>query len=77
MSARPGTGFLDVARVERRSVVRRAFATSPLRLLTPKNHGSAAWVYASSYGGGLLGGDQADVAHELFGVREAFKVADL
>jgi urease accessory protein len=55
--ARPGTGFLDVARVERRSVVRRAFATSPLRLLTPKNHGSAAWVYASSYGGGLLGGD--------------------
>ena len=57
MSARPGTGFLDVARVERRSVVRRAFATSPLRLLTPKNHGNAAWVYASSYGGGLLGGD--------------------
>ena len=57
MSARPGTGFLDVARVERRSVVRRAFATSPLRLLTPRNHGSAAWVYASSYGGGLVGGD--------------------
>ena len=57
MSARPGTGFLDVARVERRSVVRRAFATSPLRLLTPKNHGTAAWVYTSSYGGGLVGGD--------------------
>lgn len=57
MSARPGTGFLDVARVERRSVVQRAFATSPLRLLTPKNHGTAAWVYASSYGGGLVGGD--------------------
>jgi urease accessory protein len=57
VTARPGTGFLDVARVERRSVVRRAFATSPLRLLTPKNHGSAAWVYAGSYGGGLLGGD--------------------
>jgi urease accessory protein len=57
MSARPGTGFLDVARVDRRSVVQRAFATSPLRLLTPKNHGAAAWVYASSYGGGLVGGD--------------------
>ena len=57
MSTRPGTGFLDVARVERRSVVCRAFATSPLRLLTPKNHGSAAWVYASWYGGGLVGGD--------------------
>jgi urease accessory protein len=53
----PGTGFLEVARVERRSVVRRASATSPLRLLTPGNHGSAAWVYVGSYGGGLLGGD--------------------
>jgi urease accessory protein len=53
----PGTGLLDVVRVDRRSVVRRAYATSPLRLLTPKNHGSAAWVYASSYGGGLVGGD--------------------
>jgi urease accessory protein len=57
VNARPGTGYLDVARVERRSVVQRAFATSPLRLLTPRNHGAAAWVYASSYGGGLVGGD--------------------
>lgn len=32
-------------------------ATSPLRLLHPKNSGSAAWVYAATYGGGLLGGD--------------------
>jgi urease accessory protein len=57
VSARPGTGFLDIARVGPRSVVLRAYATSPLRLLTPRNHGAAAWVYASSYGGGLLGGD--------------------
>lgn len=57
MSPSPGTGILDVARVDRRSVVRRAYATSPLRLLTPRNHGDAAWVYASSYGGGLVGGD--------------------
>lgn len=41
-----------------RSVVTRAYATSPLRLLTPKNHGSAAWVYTSSYGGGLVDGDR-------------------
>lgn len=57
VSASPGTGILDVARVDRRSVVRRAYATSPLRLLTPRNHGEAAWIYASSYGGGLVGGD--------------------
>ena len=57
MSVAPGMGILDIARVDRRSVVRRAFATSPLRWLTPRNHGPAAWVYASSYGGGLVGGD--------------------
>lgn len=56
-NAAPGMGILDIARVDRRSVVRRAYATSPLRWLMPRNHGPAAWVYASSYGGGLVGGD--------------------
>jgi urease accessory protein len=28
-----------------------------LRLLHPKNSGSAAWVYAATFGGGLVGGD--------------------
>lgn len=35
----------------------RAFAASPLRLLHPNNSGCAAWVYAATFGGGLLGGD--------------------
>ena len=48
---------LQVVRVGTRSVVSRAFAESPLKLLTPKNHGSAAWVYTSTYGGGLVDGD--------------------
>ena len=52
-----GTGVVDVARGPRRSVVTRAFAASPLRLLTPRNHGDAAWVYASTFGGGLVDGD--------------------
>jgi urease accessory protein len=54
----PGQASLRViARQDGRSVVSRAFATSPLRLLTPTNHGRAAWVYTSSYGGGLVDGD--------------------
>jgi urease accessory protein len=53
----PGLGELDVIRGPRRSVVSRALATSPLRLLTPANHGHAAWVYTSTYGGGLVDGD--------------------
>jgi urease accessory protein len=59
VQARPGRGEIAIARVARgRSVVTRAYATSPVRLLTPTNHGHAAWVYASSYGGGLVDGDQ-------------------
>lgn len=40
-----------------RSAVTRAYATSPLRLLTPSNAGHAAWIYTSSFGGGLVDGD--------------------
>lgn len=40
-----------------RSTVTRAYATSPLRLLTPSNAGHAAWIYTSSLGGGLVDGD--------------------
>lgn len=52
-----GTGALVVARRHSGSVVTRAFARSPLRLLTPRNHGEAAWIYTATYGGGLVGGD--------------------
>jgi len=53
----PGTGFLRIARHGRRSVVSRAFASSPLKLLTPRNHGCGAWIYTSTYGGGLVDRD--------------------
>ena len=52
-----GRGRFTVERARGRSVVSRAFATSPLRLLTPRNHGHAAWIYTSSHGGGLVDGD--------------------
>lgn len=56
-----GQGRLEIVRQASRSVVTRAFATSPLRLLTPANHGRAAWIYTSSYGGGLVDGDRIDI----------------
>lgn len=55
-AAAPAT--LGVEKVAGKSVVVSAFATSPLRLLTPKNHGHAAWVYTTTLGGGLVGGDE-------------------
>ena len=40
-----------------RTIVRAARAESPLALLTPRNHGHAAWVMVASFGGGLVDGD--------------------
>jgi urease accessory protein len=51
------SAVVQIGRHGRQSVVSRAFASSPLRLLTPSNHGHAAWVFTSTYGGGLVGGD--------------------
>jgi urease accessory protein len=48
---------LVVAQVRGRSVVERALARSPLHLLTPNNHGHAAWAFVASFGGGLVRGD--------------------
>src|SRR5262245_17328084 len=53
----PGSGTLQFANVRGRTVLTHAMAASPLRLLHPRNSGSAAWVYGATYGGGLLGGD--------------------
>lgn len=64
-AAAPGLGRLEVVRSGGRSVVTRAFATSPLRLLTPANHGHAAWTYTSSYGGGFVDGDAVDLAIDV------------
>jgi urease accessory protein len=56
-----GAARIGVTRTRDRSVVRRAYARSPLRLLTPANHGRAAWIYSSSFGGGLVDGDHLAV----------------
>ncbi len=60
-SRREGSARLSFERVGARTVIRTALAHSPLRLLTPRNHGHAAWVYTSSLGGGLVDGDHLRV----------------
>jgi urease accessory protein len=57
----PGRGAVAVERSGSRTVVSRALATSPLRLLMPNNHGHGAWVYLSTFGGGLVDGDHIDL----------------
>lgn len=60
-----GHGALSVQRRGARSVVSRAVAASPLRLLTPSNHGHAAWIYTSTFGGGLVDGDDVRLDIEV------------
>ena len=62
---RAGDARLAFERVGNRTVVRTALAHSPLRLLMPRNHGHAAWVYTSSLGGGLVDGDHLSVTLEV------------
>ncbi len=60
----PGQAALRVVRGPGgRSVVARRAARSPVQLLTPRNHGGAAWAFVSSLGGGLVDGD--DIALEV------------
>jgi urease accessory protein len=61
----PGSGFLQFSRSGKATVLRRRFAMNPLKLLNPRNHGCGAWVYSSTYGGGLVGGDAIDIRAQV------------
>jgi urease accessory protein len=60
-----GRGALAVARVGGVSVIERASARSPLVLVPTRRCGDAAWVFASSLGGGLVDGDQLALAVDV------------
>jgi urease accessory protein len=53
-----GHAILEVGVVYRESTVTSACSTSPMKLLTPRARGSSVWAYTSSFGGGLVAGDQ-------------------
>jgi urease accessory protein len=62
---RNGTAALHVARVRERSTVISAWARSPLSLLTPRARGESVWAYTSSYGGGMVQGDETRLELKL------------
>ena len=53
-----GRASLEVEIVSGESAVTSSYATSPLKLLTPRSRGRSVWAYTSSFGGGLVAGDQ-------------------
>jgi urease accessory protein len=60
-----GHGTLAVELVAGRSAVVERHAASPLRLLCPRNAGRAAWTYTSTFGGGLVDGDEVRLRVEV------------
>jgi urease accessory protein len=61
----PGHARLQAELVAGRSAFVERRARSPLRLLCPANAGSAAWAYMSSFGGGLVDGDDVRLGVEV------------
>lgn len=55
---RRGWGSLTVAKVAGQSAVVSAVASQPLKLLIPRPRGPSVWAYLSSFGGGLVAGDE-------------------
>ncbi len=64
-SGTSAAGHLEVRCVSGRSVTTRSQATAPLKLLTPRRRGGAAWIYLSTFGGGLVAGDRVQLYADI------------
>jgi urease accessory protein len=53
-----GHAHLTVEMVSGQSTVTSAWSSNPIKILVPKWRGISAWAYTSSFGGGMVGGDQ-------------------
>jgi urease accessory protein len=61
----PGTAHLTFTRSGSATVVTRAFATSPAKLITTRRRAATCWVYSANFGGGIVGGDEIHVTAEV------------
>jgi urease accessory protein len=60
-----GSAHLTFTRSGSETVLTRAFATSPAKLIVTKGRGKTCWVYAATLGGGLVGGDEIRVRADV------------
>jgi urease accessory protein len=60
-----GSAYLTFTRSGSDTVLTRAFATSPAKLIASKGRGSTCWVYAATFGGGLVGGDDIQLRADV------------
>lgn len=52
---------LEVQCLSGQSTVTSAFASEPIKLLTPRARGPSVWAFTSSFGGGLVAGDETQL----------------
>ncbi len=60
-----GGGGITVQSIRGVSTVTSVWATSPLKLLIPKSRGPSVWACLSSFGGGMVAGDQTHLDMHL------------
>jgi urease accessory protein len=53
-----GHAHLTVDVVSGQSAATSSWASNPIKILVPKPRGPSVWAYSSSFGGGMVGGDQ-------------------
>lgn len=61
ISPQHGHARLTVEMVAGQSAVTTASSATPMKLLVPKPRGPSAWAFTSSFGGGLVAGDQTEL----------------
>ncbi len=60
-----GSAHLTFTRNGSHTVLTRAFATSPAKLIASNGRGATCWVYAATLGGGLVGGDDIQIRADV------------
>ena len=60
-----GSAHLTFTRSGSHTVLTRAFAASPAKLIASNGRGATCWVYAATLGGGLVGGDAIHVRADV------------
>jgi urease accessory protein len=54
-------GRVHLSHIRKQTVLTHCYATSPLKLLSPRPAGPSAWIYTSTFGGGLVAGDNINL----------------
>jgi urease accessory protein len=60
-----GYGELAIEMVSGQSAATSVCSSSPLKILVPRPRGESVWAYLSSFGGGLVAGDETNITVNL------------